>query len=119
MNIVRLTRTVTSAIITLAVCLLARPAMASLDNPVTRPLKVEEGHLTIVVDPVTGAYHFTDWGSATHTGRFTNTGSGVVNLATGEFLSGTGVVVAANGDTINWKIGTTPNTVVYTGGTGR
>jgi hypothetical protein len=41
-----------------------------------------------------------------------------VNLATGQFLSGTGVVVAANGDTISWKIGD-PNTVVYTGGTGR
>jgi hypothetical protein len=113
MNIVRLTRTVAGAIV-----IVAFTGMASVGNAVTRPLKVLEGHLTIVVDPVTGAYHFTDWGFATHTGRFTNTGSGVVNLATGEFLSGSGVVLAANGDTISWKIGTTPNTVVYTGGTG-
>jgi hypothetical protein len=42
----------------------------------------------------------------------------VLNLATGEFLSGTGVVIAANGDTLDWVVGD-PNTVVYTGGTGR
>jgi len=75
--------------------------------------------LTIVVEPLTGSYHFTDWGWATHTGLFTNSGSGVVNLATGEFVSGTGLVFAANGDTLSWTFGTTPNTVVYTGGTGR
>jgi hypothetical protein len=119
MNTGRLTRTTVMGLVALAVCLLARPTLASLDNPVTRPLKVLEGHLTIVVDPLTGAYEFSDWGWATHTGRFTNSGSGVVNLTTGEFISGAGVVIAANGDTLDWKIGTTPNTVVYTGGTGR
>jgi hypothetical protein len=119
MNAGRPTRTTLIGIITLAACLLVRPAVASLDNPVTRPLIVVEGHLTIVVHPATGAYEFTDWGWATHTGLFTNSGSGVLNLATGEFLSGSGVVFAANGDTLDWIIGTTPNTVVYTGGTGR
>jgi hypothetical protein len=42
----------------------------------------------------------------------------VLNLGTGEFLSGTGLVFGANGDTLDWKIGAIPNTVVYTGGTG-
>ena len=119
MNAGRLTRTAVIGLVAVAVCLLALPAMASLDNPVTRPLKVLEGHLTIVVDPVTGAYEFTDWGWATHTGRFTNSGSGVLNLLTGEFLSGSGRVLAANGDALDWIIGPTPNTVTYTGGTGR
>lgn len=119
MNARRLTRTTAIGVTALAVCLMARFAVASLDNPVTRPLKVAEGHLTIVIDPVTGDYQFTDWGWATHTGLFSNSGSGVLNLATGEFISGTGVVVAADGDTLSWTFGTTPNTVVYTGGTGR
>jgi len=108
----------TVGLIAVAICLLARPAIAG-ENRVTRPVRVIEGHMTITVDPVTGAFVFTDSVWATHTGLATNSGSGFVNLATGEFLSGTGVVVAANGDTLSWKIGTVPNTVVYTGGTGR
>jgi hypothetical protein len=107
--------------LTLVACLLVLPAWASLKNPVTRPVKVD-GHLTITVDPGTGAYTFTDLGTATHTGRYTNSGSagaGGLDLVTGEFLSGSGVVIAANGDTADWVIGTVPNTVVYTGGTGR
>ncbi|HWW02076.1 MAG TPA: hypothetical protein VNZ64_20415 [Candidatus Acidoferrum sp.] len=119
MNLRRLTRPTVIGITALALCGLVRPAGASLDNPITRPLIVVEGHLTIVVNPLTGAYHFTDWGWATHTGLFTNSGSGVVNLGTGEFVSGTGLVFAANGDTLSWTIGAVPNTVVYTGGTGR
>ncbi len=105
----------------LAACLLALPTVASLSNPVTRPVLIIEGHLTITVDPVTGAYTFTDWGWATHTGLYSNSGSagpGGLDLLTGEFLAGSGVVIAANGDTADWKIGTAPNTVVYTGGTG-
>jgi hypothetical protein len=118
-NAGRLVRTSFMSIVIVAVCLLVRPAAASLDNPVTRPFSVIEGHLTIVVNPVTGAYHFTDWGWATHTGLYTNSGSGVLDLATGEFLSGSGVVIAADGDTIDWIVGTTPNTVVDISGTGR
>jgi len=118
MNAMRLTRTTTIGFLALAGCLLAQPTVASLENPVTRPVKVVEGHLTITVDPPSGAYHFTDWGWATHTGLFTNSGSGVLSLAAGEFLSGTGLVVAANGDTLSWMVGD-PNMVVYTGGTGQ
>src|SRR5260370_16610883 len=92
-NAVRLTRTTVIGIVALAVCFLGRPAMASLDNPVTRPLVVVEGHLTIVVAPATGAYEFNDWGWATHTGLFPSTGSGVVNLATREFISGSSALL--------------------------
>ncbi len=108
-------------VLTLAACLLSQPAWASLSNPVTRPVLIVEGHLTITVNLSTGAYTFTDWGWATHTGLYANTGSagpGGLNLTTGQFLSGSGTVVAANGDTASWEIGAVPNTVVYTGGTG-
>jgi hypothetical protein len=108
-----------TGIVALVVCLSARPTSASVGNPVTRPLTIVEGHLTLIVDPATGDYHFTDWGLATLIGLYTNSGTGVLNLATGEFLSGSGVVVAANGDTIDWIVGTTPNTIVDISGTGR
>jgi hypothetical protein len=94
-----------------------QPAVANA-QPVTRPLKIIEGHMTIIVDQLTGAYHFTDSGNATHTGLYSATGAGIVNLITGQFLSGAGFVVTANGDTLSWEIGA-PNQVVYTGGTGR
>lgn len=118
MNAWKLTQTTTIGLLALAGCLLAQPTGASPQNPVARPVKVIEGHLTITVDPATGAYEFTDWGWATHTGLFSNSGAGILNLATGEFLSGTGLVYAANGDTLSWEVGD-PNMVVYTGGTGR
>ena len=109
-------------IVALALCFLARPAIASLDNPVTRPVKVtnSHGHLLITVDPGSGNYEFIDWGTATHLGQFSNTGSGVLDLSRGVFLSGTGVLVAADGDTISWEVWDGGiNTVNYTSGTGR
>ncbi len=117
MNTTKVTRTTVIGLAALAGCLLAWPQSARADDP-TRPLIVVAGHLTITVNPLTGDYTFTDWGWATHTGLFSNSGSGVVNLGTGEFISGVGTVIAANGDTLEWTIGA-PNTVVYTGGTGR
>jgi hypothetical protein len=118
MDTKKLTRTTVFGLVGLAVCLLAWPVAASAAKPVTRPVIVIEGHMTLVVDS-TGAYHFTDRGWASHTGLYSNSGSGIIDLATGQFVSGTGVVVAANGDTLDWEIGNTPNQVVYTGGTGR
>lgn len=119
MKTATLTRTSLVAAVMLGGSLFVPCAMASLDNPVTRPVKVIEGHLTIVIDPQTGDYQFTDWAWAAHTGLATNSGAGVLNLSTGQFISGTGVIGAANGDTITWEVGAVPNTVVYTGGTGR
>jgi hypothetical protein len=114
----RLIRTGVVGVLALSACLLARPAMASLDNPVTRPFHILEGHVTIVVNPATGDYQFTDWGWATQIGLYSNSGAGILDLATGEFLSGSGVVIAADGDTIDWIVGSTPNTVVDIAGTG-
>jgi hypothetical protein len=108
-----------TSLIILAASLLVRPALASPGNPVTRPVKVIEGHLTITIDPQTGNYHFTDSAWATHVGLAPNTGAGMLDLSTGLFVSGTGVITAANGDKLSWIVGTTPNTIVYTGGTGR
>jgi hypothetical protein len=106
-------------LVTMLLFLLLRPAVALADNPVTRPIKIVHGHLTLVVDPETGDYQFTDWGWATLIGKYTNEGSGVLDLATGQFLSGSGVTVAANGDTIDWIVGTVPNTVLDISGTGQ
>jgi hypothetical protein len=119
MNTGTFTRTTLIATIMLAACLPIQPAAASLNNPVTRPVKVIEGHLTIVIDPLTGQYQFTDLAWASHVGLAPNSGAGVLNLSTGQFISGSGTIIAANGDTLTWIVGTTPNTVVYTGGTGR
>ena len=91
----------------LAFCTLVEPMEAGLNNPVSRPLKVT-GTLTLVVDPVSGVFEFTDVGLATHTGRTTNSGSGIINLLTGIFLSGSGVAVAADGDTLSWVVSSTP-----------
>jgi hypothetical protein len=84
----RFARATVIGIVTLVICLLVRPEVASADDSVTRPLKIVEGHLTVVVDPATGDYQFTDWGWATLIGKYTNEGSGVLDLATGEFISG-------------------------------
>ncbi|HEX5222410.1 MAG TPA: hypothetical protein VFZ59_22845 [Verrucomicrobiae bacterium] len=120
MNTRKLTHPVFTGIIAVAFCLLGQPAMADSGNQVPRPVKVLEGHLTITVDMQTGEYEFTDWAWASHTGLNSNSGAGVLDLTTGVFLSGTGLIVAANGDTISWTVGgNLPNTVLYTGGTGR
>src|SRR5215831_15142001 len=76
----KLARATAIGLVALAVCFQVRPGLASGNNPVTRPLIVVQGHLTITVDS-TGAYDFTDWGWATHTGLYSNSGSGVLDLA--------------------------------------
>ncbi|HEX7859502.1 MAG TPA: hypothetical protein VF773_04200 [Verrucomicrobiae bacterium] len=103
-----------------AICVLTTPVTTGQQNP-TRPIKVTNSHGTILitVDPLTGDYELIDSGVASHLGRFTNSGSGVLNLETGIFLSGTGVLVAANGDTISWIVAGGINTVTYVSGTGR
>jgi hypothetical protein len=119
-NAGRLTRTTIAGIVALAIYFLAQPVVANPANPVTRPLKIVEGHLTITVYP-TGAYEFTDWGWATLIGKYSNSGSagpGGLDLETGEFVAGSGVVVTANGDTINWIVGIIPNTILDISGTG-
>ena len=106
---------------------LVLPAVASLKNRATRPVKVT-GTLILKVKPISatiGEYTFTDWGQGAHVGSFTDSASGTMSLVTGEFLTGSGITVAANGDTINWTVTATdnpndpPNVVVYQGGTGR
>jgi len=116
----KLIQSILIGLITVAACLLARPVAADPGQQVPRPVKVLEGHLTITVDMQTGEYEFTDWAWASHTGLNSNSGAGVLDLATGIFVSGSGVIIAANGDTISWTVGgDIPNTVIYTGGTGR
>ena len=61
-----------------AMCVLTTSVFAGDPEPVSRPVKVTNGHgnLLITVDPLTGNYTFTDSGVASHLGLFTNTGSG-------------------------------------------
>jgi hypothetical protein len=72
---------------TLAVCALALPVVASLKNPVERPLKAS-GFAVAIVDAVTGEFVTDETtgssvGMSTHTGPFTATGSG--NAWTGDW----------------------------------
>ncbi len=104
-------------IIALAVCAIALAAVASVKNPVTRPIK-GVGYVTARVDLTTGTFlsgtpDTPNWGESTHTGRFSNEASG--NFFTGA-ISGT--VTAANGDKVFWEQ-TGPTSVRFTGGTGR
>ncbi len=107
-----------TVLVGLAVCALALSALASQKNPVTRPLK-GIGHMTVVVGLATGKATMTDWGQASHTGRYTmNMGEGILDPTFTYFVSGHGTIVAANGDTIDWEF-TGPLSTRYTGGTGR
>lgn len=101
----------------LAVCALALSALASLKNPVTRPVK-GIGHITTVVDLATHQAEFIQWGQVTHMGRWTDSGEGILAENFDYFVSGHGTTVGPNGDTIDWEI-TSPNSNRYTGGTGR
>ncbi len=101
-------------LLTLAVCLLALPALADSGKPVTRPM-IGYGNATIVVDPLTGTWQMTDSGEATHLGLWTDTATG--EMAFTPLQSGQGTIVAANGDTIDWVM--SGNTITYIGGTGR
>jgi hypothetical protein len=101
----------------IAACAVALPLSASIKNPVKRPIRLQ-GQCVVVVNPSSGAYEFTEVGQATHTGRYINTGTGLIDPATGLFASGSGTAVAANGDTLNWII-PCPGRGEITGGTGK
>jgi hypothetical protein len=104
-------------LVTVAVCALVLPALASLKNPITRPVK-GNGHITTVVNWATGEAKFTQWGQVTHLGSWTDTGEGILSADFSYFVSGHGTTVAANGDTVDWEF-TGPTSNRYTGGTGR
>lgn len=67
---------------------------------VTRPFK-GRGNVTMVINLRDGSLQSQGWGQATHIGRFTNRGSGVIDLSTGDGWA-TGLLTAANGDQISW-----------------
>jgi hypothetical protein len=111
-------------LITLAVCALALPMMASLKNPVERPLKAG-GAVIAIVNAVTGEFVIDETsgssvGLSTHTGLFTATGSG--NAWTGDWGL---TVTAANGDQLSGRsvpgapVPGVPLEFHFTSGTGR
>lgn len=129
MKVDKFNRKTVAGIAGIAVCALVFPAVASIKNPVTRPVKVS-GNMLLVFTPSSpgslfGNYTFMDWGQGAHVGRFSDAAEGTIDLGAAEFISGKGTIVAANGDEITWEVTATddptdtPNVVVYTGGTGR
>lgn len=125
----KFTRKPVVGIVAITACALMFPAVAGMKKKVTRPVKVN-GNMVLVFTPDSpdapfgkGDYKFMDWGQGAHVGRFSDTATGTMDLGIGVFLSGEGMIVAANGDTINWKVSENPNdgpnVVVYTDGTGR
>jgi hypothetical protein len=110
-----MTRKMTIAILVLALCALLLPSTLIAKKLVERPNRVE-GHTTVRVNLSNGTWVSEDWGVGTHTGRFTNEGSGWM-LPDG-FTSGSGIVTAANGDQLFWH-SEVQGAVTISGGTGR
>ncbi len=106
-----------ATLVVIAACAIALPLLASIKNPVTRPLRIQ-GHCTVVVDLSSGEYELTEWGEATHMGRYLNTGSGDMNVATGVLRSGHGTAVGPDGSTLDWHF-VEPLHAVFENGTGR
>jgi len=101
-------------VLAFAVCAILLPMTMSAEDQVTRPFKAQS-NATQVVNLMTGDWLFEEWGEGTHTGRYTNEGSGHPGY-------GSGVLTAADGDQIFWdvtQVGGNPPVVVFTGGTGR
>ncbi len=67
----------------------------------------------MTVNLTNGHCVITDWGEATHTGRYHNQGTGVL----AEEIIASGTSTAANGDQIFWDM--QGDTITFTGGTGR
>jgi hypothetical protein len=92
-------------------------------HPVERPFQIS-GDITLTIDlrtcsPTTGICSAVreDWGEATHVGRYSSIATNVlVNVVTG-YVSGSGVMTAANGDQLFWEKG--GDFLTITGGTGR
>ncbi len=114
-KILRTSGLLTSVI--LLACALALPLGAKDKQQVTRPVK-GIGHATVVVDLATREATIADWGQATHTGRYTANGEGFVDETFSYWVSGGGIIVAANGDTIDYEF-SGPFSIRYTVGTGR
>lgn len=104
-------------LVALAVCATALAALGSVKNPVTHLVKVQ-GHVVVHVDPVSLKADFIDTGVATHSGKYYNSGTGVLAPDFTAFVSGGGRVFAANGDYIDWEF-TPTGGVKYIDGSGR
>ena len=111
----------------IAVCVLALGGSVSAKDQVERPFKWF-GQNVIVVNMSTMASGVVSWriaeetGNGTHVGQYSCQGEGTLDLRTG-VTSGTGCLIAANGDQLFWQMRQEPRTTHYTlritGGTGR
>ncbi len=102
--------------VTLAVCTLALATLGIAEQSIERPFIID-GHMTITVNLTTGRGVSMDWGEATHLGRYDSQGSIELNLETGEVITWSGVVTAADGDKIFWVV-QPGDKIEFTGGTG-
>ncbi len=101
----------------IAVCSLALGALGSTKNPVQRPLKMK-AEMVIYVDLTDGSFVSPNWGEATHIGKFTNVGVGLMDPLTLQPISAEGTGIAANGDKLFWTANG-PSGMDFNGGTGR
>lgn len=103
----------------LAVFGVAVTAFAGDNNPVSRPLKLKADFAFIVsLDPVTlGEAVGISEGVGSQVGRFVINSAGAFDFETGDFI-GEGVMTAANGDLIYFKMRSLEQ-VEFIGGTGR
>jgi hypothetical protein len=108
-----------TALAVLTLCTLALTTLAGDRNPAARPFKVKGDFVFIVSqEPTTlGEAVGISEGQATHVGKFVAHTTGSFDFATGDFV-GEGVLTAANGDLIYFKMRSL-GWVEFTGGTGR
>lgn len=108
-----------TALAVIALCTLALTTVAGDRNPVTRPFKVKGDFVFIVSqDPVTlGEAVGMSEGQGSHVGKFSVHTTGSFDFETRDF-AGEGVLTAANGDLIYFKMRNL-GWVEFTGGTGR
>ena len=86
---------------------------------VERPFNIR-GNTTAVVNLLDGSFEAEGGGIATHLGKYSMAGWGVMNPETGDGAGG-GVTTAANGDQLHWDYTSLGTTLTFTfkGGTGR
>lgn len=107
--------------IMLLVCAVALPLSAKDKKQVTRPFK-NVGLMSVLVTPISATralVHNEEDGNSTHIELYHNTGDGIMDRGTGQFLAGSGTVTAANGDKANWVLDPKTGRYLFTGGTGR
>lgn len=109
----------------LGACFLLTSAIVNAGPPIERPMMIH-GDIQNTLSLLDGSWVSVESGVCTHGGAYTSTGNGFMDPLQGIFW-GSGVIVVANGDKLNWYVegsydpltNTTTGTIWFQGGTGR